>query len=134
MTAISNSVIMREMKHFILKFVMIMFLANTLTVSAWGAVVVNMDAGASMSTQSMDMAEMPCHDEAAAKQKEAPVTSKHCDGLCLCLHVSLSQTPLLNSEIALHPPISGAKPLFDKVGDIASLEITPLRRPPKYNP
>ena len=115
------------MKRFILIFVAVMFLANTFTVSAWAKPCINMDM-ASSSQQAMDMEGMPCHDD-----KEPKSPNKHCDGVCLCLHVSINQTPTLSDNSYLSIPIVKNQKLLNHNEHAASMSTAPPRRPPKLN-
>lgn len=117
---------MAIMKHFILMFTAIMFLANAFAVSAWAKPCVNMNEPSSM-TQMMDMGDMPCHE----KQDEQKSPTTHCDGICLCFHVSINQTPVLNNQISLDMPLGQSERLISKNEHVASFATTPPRRPPK---
>lgn len=115
------------MKRFILILTAIMFLANAFAVSAWAKPCINMDT-ASSSQQTMEMGDMPCHED---KKQKSP--TKHCDGVCLCFHVSINQTPIINNNIALYAPLGNTERLFDKNERVASTATAPPQRPPKTN-
>mgnify|MGYP000300709219 CR=1 FL=1 len=127
MTCLTNLVIMVDMKRFILMFTAIMFLANAFAVSAWAKPCINMDM-ASSSQQAMDIGDMPCHED---KEQKSP--TKHCDGVCLCLHVSINQTPVLNDQASLDVPLGQSERLNAANERVASMATAPLRRPPKSN-
>jgi hypothetical protein len=114
---------MKEMKRFILMFVAIMFFANTYAVSAWAKPCVN-NAAPSIS---QGMSNMPCHDGG-----EQENTAKHCDGLCLCAHAAISQTPILSDNLDLYVPISSTERLGAHNEPLTSMAATPPRRPPKH--
>lgn len=115
------------MKRFILMFVAVMFLANTFAVSAWAKPCMNIDMASSVE-QTMDMGDMPCHED---KEQKSP--TNHCDGVCLCLHVSINQTPTLNDNSYLSIPIIKDQKLFSQNEHAASMSTAPPRRPPKTN-
>lgn len=115
------------MKRFILMFTAIMFLANAFAVSAWAKPCVNMNEPSSM-VQTMDMGEMPCHE----KQGEQKSPTKHCDGVCLCFHASINQTPVLNNQTSLDMPLGQSERLASKNEHVASMVTAPPRRPPKF--
>lgn len=115
------------MKRFILMFVAVMFFANTFAVSAWAKPCVNMDMQPSIE-KAADMGDMPCHGD---KQEKSP--TQHCDGVCLCLHASIHQTPVLSDSAFIKAPIIETARLFNKAERPASMATAPPRRPPKYN-
>lgn len=115
------------MKRFILMFVAVMFLANAFAVSAWAKPCMNMDM-ASSNQQTMDMSDMPCHED---KEQKSP--TKHCDGVCLCLHVSINQTPVLYDQASLDMPLGQSERLVAKNERVASMATAPPQRPPKTN-
>ena len=115
------------MKRFILMFVAIMFLANTFAVSAWAKPCMNLDMKPSVQ-QSMNMSNTPCHED---KEPQSP--NKHCDGICLCVHVSINQTPTLNDNSYLNIPIVKSQKLLNQNERVASMATSPPQRPPKTN-
>jgi len=104
-----------------------MFLANTFAVSAWAKPCVNMDMS-SPSQQMVDSSDMPCHE---GNEQKTP--TKHCDGVCLCLHVSINQIPILNDSSDLDVPIIQTDKLINKSDRVASMATAPPRRPPKHS-
>lgn len=118
---------MVKMKRFILMFVAVMFLANTFAVSAWAKPCVNMDM-ASSSQQMNNMADMPCHEDMDKEQ----TPTKHCDGVCLCFHVSINQTPVLNDMATFGLPDTQKEQLFNKDERVASMATAPPSPPPKH--
>ena len=68
--------------------------------------------------------DMPCHGTQDEQQ------NTHCGGICLCLHVSVSQTPILDDK-ALTMPVSSSRSLVIENEVMASRATTPPRRPPK---
>ena len=119
---------MINMKRFILMFTAIMFLANAFAVSAWAKPCVNMDKPSPMS-ETMEMGDMPCHE----KEDEQKSPTKHCDGVCLCFHVSINQTPVLNTDSALNAPLGHSERLLVKNERVASMATAPPQRPPKHD-
>ena len=82
-------------------FVVFVFLANTSFVSAWVnfCLDMSMPAQATITASSDDM---PCHSEQMADEhamhNKADESHQHCDGACLCLHISVNQTPYLGDN------------------------------------
>lgn len=128
---------MMNMKHFILMFVAVMFLANTVALSAWAKPCINI--GMSSSSQHMaNMDEMPCHENTNedinkdTNNQQKPAT-QHCDGLCLCFHVSINQTPVLSDMVNIDMPHTQKDRLLDQVKRFASMATAPPSPPPKRN-
>ena len=118
------------MKKLAVFTLMVMFLANTVVVSAWAKPCMN--SGSVEMTQEMSAnmdSDMPCHDE--KPQNEKKNQNKHCDGICLCLHASLSQTPITNDFDALALPDISKQQIAISQDALASRTTLPLRRPPK---
>lgn len=111
------------MRRFAVLFLAIAFLANTITVAAWAKPCMT-SGDVSMTTTS---SEMPCHEK-----KEQKPPNKHCEGICLCFHVSISQTPILGSDIAYIKQGRIAEKFVISNENKASLAVTPPRRPPKH--
>ncbi len=104
-------------------FIAIAFFANTLTVAAWAKPCMNLPE--SPKTQ-MATSDMPCHDT----QDKSP-TNKHCKGLCLCFHVSVSHMPILTESITLQAPATAHDKIIMFNDSVTTTSITPPRRPPK---
>ncbi len=110
---------------------MVLFFANTIVMSARAKPCVNHDAteiGHDMGTEAES--DMPCHNENLPNTNDR---NKHCDGICLCLHVSMSQTPIINDyEILRRPDLS--KQQIEILHDVpVSITLLPPRRPPKLS-
>ncbi len=116
------------MKKFIWLFVITMFLANTIAVSAWAKPCIGQDSMAMSQEVTMD-SDMPCHEK--AEKKDTKDTTKHCDGVCLCLHVSISQTPIFSSSDSVTAPEIGYVSFFDSQNAVVSHKTSPPLRPPK---
>lgn len=111
------------------------FLANTVIVSAWakpclnsGAMDVPMQSQSMIDHSDMGMPNMPCED---MQQNQDQNDTQHCDGVCLCLHVSMHQSPTLNTSSPLSVPIIGTMKhgfIDDLFGDISPVI---LKRPPR---
>lgn len=114
-----------------------MFLANTVIVSAWAKPCLNGGAmNAPAQSQSMmdhgdmdmDMSNMPCED---MQGNQGGQDTQHCDGVCLCLHVSTQQSPTLNNPLSLSmPALVSLKHSFmdDRYTGIST---STLKRPPR---
>jgi hypothetical protein len=107
-----------------------MFLANTLVVSAWAKPCMMEDMKSAEMSQNMDMDEVPCHEE---KKSEKQDPNNHCEGVCLCLHVSLNQTPVLFDLNSVPDVFLGAETYTLSREDMASYEGSPSNPPPKFN-
>ena len=124
------------MKHFVLIFTALMFLANTVTVAAWAKPCAsNMGA---VSVQPMgDVAagdDMPCHDQAeknTGPDRKHNDTAKHCDGLCLCVHASIHQTPVMLDDSLWNFPLVVPEKITVSNETVLSWASYPPRRPPK---
>ena len=126
MTKHTNWFIMVTMKHYIVVITAIMFLANAYVASAWAMPHVNINAPSS-ATEMANKTDMPCH----AKQDKQKSPTKHCEGICLCFHVSINQTPILNNQASLIIPLNQFERLTINNERIASMATAPPRRPPK---
>ena len=114
---------MKKLGLFILA---VMFLTNTVVVSAWAKPCL-MNNPVEMS-QNMDApvpGDMPCHDN----QNEQKNT--YCEGFCLCVHASISQIPIMNSSESLNVPIAFSNRIAADNETMASRTSSPPRRPPK---
>lgn len=67
--------------------------------------------------------EMPCHDEQVDEQ------DMQCDGVCLCLNVLVTQTPVLGAD-HVYIPIDHLRRIAISNTFLYSLATTPLYRPP----
>lgn len=117
------------MKKFTWLFVTLIFLANTIAVSAWAKPCIGQDSMTMSQEMAMD-SDMPCHEK--AEQKDTKKTTKHCDGVCLCLHVSINQTPIFNSSNSVTVPEIGYISFFDSQKAVVSYKTSPPIRPPKF--
>lgn len=121
------------MRIFGFAFLIAVFLANTVIVSAWAKPCLN---GGSMNTPAqsmtnhgdMDMANMPCED---MQQNQSQNDTQHCDGICLCLHVSIHQSPTLNNPSPFSTPalVSLKHNFIDD--QFAGISTSIFKRPPR---
>ncbi len=118
------------MKRFSIVFLMVMFLANTVVVSAWAKPCMMNDTEMSEMPLNSDVGEMPCHEENKS-EKQDPL--KHCEGVCLCLHVSLTQTPLLTDFVTVPGMVLGADIYNLSNESTPSRDYSPSNPPPKFN-
>jgi hypothetical protein len=123
---------MVDVKRFSIVFLMVMFLANTTLVSAWAKpCMMNDDTAMSEMSSSSDMGDTPpCHEENKS-EKQAPL--KHCEGICLCLHVSLTQTPLLTDFITVPDIHLGTDTYTSITENMTSRDYSPSNPPPIFN-
>ena len=121
------------MKKIVLFIIAVMFLANTVAVSAWAKPCMNNTA--METSQSMEKAtndNMPCHGEEESKEANQN-PDKHCEGICLCLHASISQTPIVDSGVEYNLPIASKSTVGFSNDVMVSRTPIPPRRPPKLN-
>jgi len=119
------------MKIFAFAFLIAIFLANTVIVSAWAKPCLNANPS-SMSQMSgdmnHDMSNMPCEK---MQQNENQSDTQHCDGVCFCMHMSSTQTPIIGASSQFQIPFA-LKLSHDFTNEaIASLSYSPDKRPPK---
>lgn len=119
---------MVDMKRFIPMFVVLMFLSNTIIVSAWAKPCLSMDTAPSHHAAQMDDA--PCHRDTNNEQKNP---NQHCDGVCLCFYVSTYQTPVLNDVGRFNFTDIQRDHLFYQSERVTSTASTPPSPPPKQN-
>jgi len=111
------------------------FLANTVIVSAWAKPCLNggaMDSPAQSQSMldhgDMDMSNMPCEE---MQQNQDRQDTQHCDGVCLCLHVSTHQSPTLNNPLSLSMPTLVSMK-HDFIDDrFTGISTSTLKRPPR---
>lgn len=123
------------MRIFGFAFLIAVFLANTVIVSAWakpclngGAMDAPVQSQSMMDHDNMDMSNMPCED---MQQNQDQNNTQHCDGVCLCLHVSTHQSPTLNNPLSLSMPalVSVKHDLIDD--RFTGISTPTLKRPPR---
>lgn len=120
-----NGKIMKKLAIVIFTF---LFLANTVVVSAWAKpCLMNGEQPAMEQMNSQNMDDMPCHEEQDQQQNHS-----HCDGICLCVHVSTSSNFLSNPAGALYPPVVKSMRVMPRDDVMASKHYSPPHRPPKH--
>lgn len=102
----------------------VMFIAHSFAVSAWAQPCFNMVK--IDQEQTTDTAKMLCHDR---DEQKSPI--QHCDGICLCFHASLHQTPLLSGSKSCAAPMFATLRLAHENEHLVSIAMMPPRRPPK---
>ena len=119
------------MKRFSIVFLMVMFLANAVVVSAWAKPCMMNDTEMSVISSNSDMGDMPpCHEENKS-EKQDPLN--HCEGVCLCLHVSLTQTPVLTGLITA-PDVHLSADVYNLSDESTpSRDYSPSNPPPIFN-
>ncbi len=111
------------MKKLFIQTFIIIFLANTYTLAAWAKPCM-MGTKPAQTVEKMD-----CHEQQEQKNEQAP----HCKDLCLCLHVSLNQTPTLQNVPALSAPMTAFNNRIEsKDISLTTLITAPPRRPPRH--
>ena len=126
---------MVNMKRFSIVLLMTMFLANTTVVSAWAKPCMMNDTEMTEMSSNSDMGDMPpCHEEnKSEKQDPQQSDTNHCEGVCLCLHVSITQTPVLSDLNAVPDIYLSTETYTISKEDMASYEGSPSNPPPKFN-
>jgi hypothetical protein len=112
------------MKKVILFILMVVFFANTVVVSAWAkSCLVNDFIQMSQNMDASLSGDIPCHDN----QNEQKNT--HCDGICLCVHVSVSQAFITNDDV-LNIPVIAHDRFVSENETISARATYPPHRPP----
>jgi hypothetical protein len=123
------------MRIFGFAFLIAVFLANTVIVSAWAKPCLNGGViGSPAQSQSMmehgdmSMSSMPCEDMQKTQNQN---DTQHCDGVCLCLHASMHQSITLNNPLLLSmPTLVSLK--HDFIDDqFSGISTSTLKRPPR---
>jgi hypothetical protein len=116
-------------------FLIAVFLANTVIVSAWakpcmdsGSMDISKHSEMLMAHDDMSISNMPCED---MKQNQEQNDTQHCDGVCLCLHVSTHQSPILSDQAS--PSLSTLTSMkHDFIDDrFEDISTSSLKRPPR---
>lgn len=126
-----NSFTMVNMKRFIVLCIAILFLANTIVVSAWAHPCQNMSSAPQVSEAQISGADIPpCHKN-QIQPSSKDETRGHCTGLCLCIHASICAVNYIPTQASLTPPpmLSRAK-LVIHHEYAQSFAYAPPRRPP----
>ena len=129
---------MINMKRFSIVLLMTMFLANTTIVSAWAKPCMMNDtiSNGEMTeiSSNSDMGDIPpCHEENKLEiQNPQQSDTNHCEGVCLCLHVSITQTPVLPDLNAVPDVYLGTDTYTLFKENMASYEGSPSNPPPKF--
>lgn len=112
------------MKHLFLYIGLFFFVANNMVLSAWvKPCMLDTQENTMLSVGEYTSEEMPCHDESSDQQ------GMQCDGVCLCLNVLVTQTPVLDAD-QLYIPIDHLSRIAISNTSLYSLVTTPLYRPP----
>lgn len=112
------------MKYIFLHMVLFLFVANNMVLSAWvKPCLLDAQESTVLSIEEYTSEEMPCHDEQADEQ------TMQCDGVCLCLNVLVTQTPVLDFD-HVYLPIDHLNRIVISDTFLYSIATTPLYRPP----
>lgn len=132
-----------SMKRFIFLCLMLVIVLNSFAVSAWAASCPQSEESHASHTE-MEMVngadiDMPCPmmddgksgQDDVAKADQSPF--QHCEGVCLCLHASLSQNVMPASDPAVFDIYASEliNPKDDRT--LVSLNHLPPRKPPKFS-
>lgn len=120
---------MKKMTVLTLLFV---FIANTFVLSAWAKPCMH-DVTVEETqevTKSMTY-DMPCHEHSVDNKEKPESQNTHCDSVCLCLHISLHQTPILGYINPLDFSVNSKQQIIISPDNLTSRSILPPRRPPK---
>jgi hypothetical protein len=121
---------MLNMKKFSIVLLVTMFLVNTTVVSAWAKPcmmndikTIEMDSHSTINAEPCDM----------SNKSEKQNLADCCDGFCLCLHTSVSQT-ILPINSANFPDLALLADSYNQSDErISSLNHSPPSPPPKFN-
>ena len=119
------------MKIFAYAVLIAVFLANTVTVSAWAKPCLNDNVSSVsqiLNDIKQDMGIMPCEEMQKNKNQN---DNQHCDDVCFCMHISSSQTPIIGTNQQFQPPFTLRLSHNFSNEIIATLPYSPDKRPPK---
>ncbi|GAB5388180.1 MAG: hypothetical protein Alpg2KO_11480 [Alphaproteobacteria bacterium] len=107
----------------------VLFLANAVVASAWASTCLMTDTTQMGHEMTSDMSgDMPCHE--MPESQDQPEQHDHCDGICLCLHASLSQHIIADASGQIVGPNMSARGLImDNERTTASVLHPPYRPP-----
>lgn len=120
------SYVMREV---VFSFLIAIFLANIFIVSAWAKPCLN--GGDMMMKQTQSSAQIPCEDMQHNQDQKPDGNNQHCEGICLCLHVSVQQSTTLTKGVSMPLPIITAANYSFSDDVIVNIPSTTIKRPPR---
>ncbi len=113
------------MRKLVIFTFMLIFASSAVISTAWAQPCAqNSSMMMLMNTDQADTQTKPCHDSKPQKKQS------HCNGLCLCLHASVSQS-LAQDTGYLFTPILSSGPLWGADEALTPTALSPPRRPPK---
>lgn len=110
------------MKHIFVFTVLFVFLVGAFAPAAFAF---ECDMFEKQMTSETNDGKMPCHDDSDNEQNKP-----HCEGLCLCLHMSLNQNQITNDYTVLLSRINVHEDYNLQDSDARSTSPLPLYRPP----
>lgn len=116
------------MKHFVFILAVFAFLASSFASVAMANNCMNSSAPVNMHSEMDHSSKEPCHDI----KKSDENAEKHCDGLCLCAHLSITQTSIVmnTQNLLIFAPNSEKLALNNE--RVLSLNRAPPLKPPIY--
>lgn len=117
------------MRKLLVFAILSLFMANTVIVSAWAQVCMHPDTSLNPTERSHNVP--PCH-QTNDTQQQSEDENQHCEGLCLCSHVSTSPSLFIKSTEAVRLPNSTKIVSFADQDRLESVSQTPPKRPPKH--
>ena len=120
------------MRHCIFILTLLAFLMTSVGSLALANTCMGMDMTSSVSTE-YAMTDMngdldPCHEEPNKEQS----TTDHCDGICLCMSITISKAPLPSADQLPLPILTLEAYAFNDEG-VKPWHTSPLFKPPIQN-
>lgn len=114
----------------LLRFMLLVciLLVNMQTVSTWAMPAQEMKP-ATMDKMAGDDND-PCDTMQNFSDKKGDGSPRHCEGLCLCMHVSSFQSPIMDAPVTI-PPVLMRLTYAIPHDRISSRSFLPLKRPPR---
>ena len=103
------------------------FLSNTIFVSAWAHPCLmdnNLSIIENTIEKSIDV--IPCHEE------QQQINFSHCDGVCLCAHISTTSSFLPHDLVSVYLPTLKSIHIVNHDSVMVSHLSSSLYRPPKF--
>lgn len=115
------------MKKYGLFLLAVIFLTNTIAMTAWAKPCMTNPAPQPSAEMKMD-----CHKQMQEQGKKKQ-DRQHCEGICLCEHANLNQTPIIEQPSFLKAPLLSFERIEEKITALHTRSISPLRKPPRVH-
>ena len=122
------------MKQIILMLLLVMFAVNGFAATAWAGEPCTQHTPHQVTTKTNMAAtgKPDCHQAAGHEKQHTKSAKKHCDGLCLCLHMAHFHTPFMGTDLDKNHIIlpTSLERVFQNTVAL-STTLLPLKEPPK---